>query len=132
MLPSEFQKCYVNPKFLALFRQVMAIIVGEVIMYYTERKEDGSFKLLLSELDQFERTRRDYAYSTIQESGDVMDKYLIAMRGLFSPVDSNDTLIFDESGEIDIDSSFPILYAKIKGADFFNVIAGAKPEMMGM
>ena len=129
---SQYSTIEKSSELLSLWRQVMALVVGEIIKYYTNRNEDGSFQMKLSDLDQFNRQRREFAYQLIQTGDGAVDRYLISIRALFDPTDDSDDLVYTTEGVIDIDASFAILYQKVTEADLFNVLAGAKAEMVGV
>ena len=131
MKPSRFYHLYKDEKFLDLFRQVMTIIIGETIIYYSQRDEQGNFIIDFRNIDLFKRKIRDFCYTAAIEGDGFLDKNIITLRALFDLSDEDD-LVYDDNGAIDLDGSFPILYQKIKSVGLISILANAKPEDNGV
>ena len=141
MKHSNFTNIKIHRNFKAGFQGALALIIAEIIDWFTEKDVNGNYKRNKDVIDAWDNARVNFAYSLKGKDGEVI-KYIDDLRPLF-PVNEivsdnkyapftlmDDPLNQNPNGIPDIDDVETILYQRIKAGGYINYWAGATPEMV--
>lgn len=145
MKQSSFSKLSAQPNFSIGFQGAMALIISEIIDWYTTKDEAGNFIRNESNIDKWDLTRVNYAYS-LRNNPDCINKFVNGMRALFPLSEADETnkyspfVLTENPNEndtqtpliADVDDVETILYERIKTTGIFNYWANVKPDYVGI